>query len=120
MEYELLKFSMICDVALVVDSSCSEPRTAHDPTATGDQEQFQAVSGALVVHVALDESDEPMRTNPLNLEILAHTVVPHVPSVHRTLISNAYVCILPKILATGILTLLMLHLLVQCRTPLRI
>ena len=62
-----------------------------------------------------------MRPNLLRLEVFAHTEVPHVACVHRSLITDEDTRILPKVLALRLICLLLLlRLLVERTSPLSI
>lgn len=87
-EYELLDFCVIGHVAIVVYATRLVASPTHEPSATGDKKQLKAILGALVVHVALDKSYEPVSGDLLSFEILTHVEVPHIPSVHGSIISN--------------------------------
>ena len=61
-----------------------------------------------------------MSSNLLHLEVFTHTIVPHVASVHGALIPDTNMRVLAKVLAAQEVALLVLALLVERCSPLRI
>ena len=88
MEDKLFDLGVVCRVAIVVDTTGFVPCAAHDPPTSRDQNKLKAILGALIINVALNETDEPVRCDPLCLKVFTHIEVPHVASVHCTFITN--------------------------------
>ena len=85
---KLFYLRVVGHVTIVVDTAGLVPCTAHDPAASSDQKQFESIFRALIVNVALDQNNEPMRRYALSFEIFAHIKVPHVADVHGTFITD--------------------------------
>ena len=79
---DLLQFGVVGCVAFIVNPSGVESRAPHLPSSPSDQNHLNLRNRILLFNIPLNQWNAPVLFYSLVYEILAHCVVPHVPSVN--------------------------------------
>ena len=101
MEDKLFDLGVVRCVTIMINTSSFVTCTTHDPPTTWDQNQLKAIFRTLIINVALNQADKPMRCNSLCFEVFTHIEVPHVASVHGSFIT--YKCLWDPLLCIRLL-----------------
>ena len=86
-----LYFNMICNIAIMIYSSCVESRPSHAPSSSSNQDHEEIRIWLLEIYIALNELHKPILGDILSLEVFAHVVVPHESSIHYLVVP--YLCL---------------------------
>lgn len=78
----LLKFGVICGIALVIYTSGIESGAAHSPSSSCNQNHLNIRRRILLLYIALNQRYAPVFFNALVYDIFTHGIVPHVTGVY--------------------------------------
>jgi hypothetical protein len=79
---QLLNFSIIRDISVIINSSCRITSTSHLPTPTSNCDQFKVVPiYFLHIHITLNQWCTPVGANLLSNNISEYIFIPHVAAI---------------------------------------